>query len=872
MKKILVLLLSVFLIAGITPAEGLAKQSKRKKNKTEKLDTVKKESEYEKFLKKNLEISKGFITLYKTKGKVYFEVPLSLQGREMLIGSTISEISDNGDALIGSKPTEPLHVCLSKVGNKMNLVQISKDYMTDSSRPELKEALDKNSAGAIIASFKIEYYNQDSTAVVFDATDFFVGDQKSMRPFDEYSVNTSMGRAKRMPEYQSDRSFLGDVKAFDSNLTVKSYLSYKYSISYNGRTLREDVPFTALVTRSVILLDEKPYRPRPVDSRIGIFPTGKILFSEKGQHSRVVYFANRWRMEPSDTAAYRAGKKVDPVKPIVFYIDPAFPEEWRPAIFEAVNQWKEPFEKIGFTNAIEAREYPSDDPEFDPDNMKYSCIRYAPIGVENAMGPSWVDPRSGEILNASVYVYHDVVKLVNNWRFIQTSQTDESVRSGVLPKDVLHDALRYVITHEVGHCLGLMHNMSASATVPVDSLRSPSFTQKYGTTHSIMDYARFNYVAQPGDMQRGVKLTPPKFGVYDYFTIRYAYTPVFDMELNEEADLVSGWLTEAQADPVLRYGKQQAYVMDPRSQNEDLGDDAVAASEYGVKNLKYILPNVNTWIKDDEDFSYRSEIYTGIIYQYLTYVQHVYANIGGIYLYEKNDGDPIEHAYSCVPREVQKNAFDFLCRQIKDLEWLDNAELMQNIQIMGTPSKAFQTALAQAVIAAPQKIAASQMMCHDEEIYTVSECMKDLYEFVWAPTMKGRSLTGLDMMLQREYIKNMFALAGLKYPGAGAVNERSLAEDSNFAIPVPDFLKDYGTMMSRSCSCSGCTGESAYASPVAGYSSPYTMFVGQPVFDAEFYAYAMKVKKLIEQKVASSAGETKLHYELMLRNIKKTLK
>ncbi|MCM1503212.1 MAG: zinc-dependent metalloprotease [Bacteroidales bacterium] len=874
MKKVLTLLLTALIIAGVSPAESQAKTSRRKKSRIENQDTVKKESDYEKFLKKNPETHKGFITLYKEKGKVYFEFPLSLQGRDMLIGSTVSEISDNGDALIGSKPMVPLHVTFSKVGNKMNLVQVSKDYITDSKRDELLKALDKNSAGSIIASFKIDYYNQDSTAVVFDMTDFFVSDQKSMRPFDEYSMNTYMGRAKRMPEYQSDKSFLGDVKAFEGNVSVKSYLSYKYSISYAGKDLAENVPFTALMTRSIILLDEKPYKPRPVDSRIGIFPTGKILFSEKAQQSEIVYFANRWRIEPSDTAAYRAGNKVDPVKPIVFYIDPAFPEDWKPAIFEAVNQWKEPFEKIGFTNAIEAREYPADDPEFDPDNIRYSCIRYAPIGIENAMGPSWVDPRSGEIINASVYVYHDVVKLVNNWRFIQTAQTDESVRSGVLPQDVLSDALRYVITHEVGHCLGLMHNMSASATVPVDSLRSPSFTSKYGTTHSIMDYARFNYVAQPGDMQKGVKLTPPKFGLYDYFTIKYSYTPVFDAaDLQEEAEIVSGWLTEAQADPILRYGKQQMAVMDPRSQNEDLGDDAVKASEYGISNLKYILPNINTWIKDDKDFSYRTEIYTGIIYQYLTYIQHVYANIGGLYLYEKYDGDPIEYAYSCVPRDIQKDAFDFLCRQVKDLTWLDNEELMKNIQIMGTPSKTFQAALVQAIVMSPWKIASRQMMRHDEEIYTVSECLKDVYDLVWAPTVKGKTLTDLDMMFQREYVKTIFALAGFKYTGTGAVNDsRSLTDNSNFAIAVPEFLKEYETLGSHVCSCSGCAGHASGPSPVAGYSSPYTMFVAQPLFDAEYYTYAMKVKKLIEQKVNSATGDTKAHYELILRNIQKTLK
>lgn len=871
MKKVFTLILCTILVASLPQGYVSAKKTpKKKKGKTEQVDkdTVKKVTDYEKLMKEKPETHQGFITVHKSKGKVYFEMPLAIEGRDMLMGSTITETSDNGDGLIGTKPTDPLHITFRKTGDKVNLIRLSNDYITDSKRDAVREAIDKNMAGAIISSFKVHSYNQDSTAVVFDVTDYFVSDQKNMRPFDEFSTNTALGRANRSPIYQSDKSFLGEVKAFDSSVTVRSHLSYKYSITYRDRTIAEDVPFTAVMTRSIILLDEEPYRPRPTDSRIAIFPTGKILYSEKEQGAKTVYFANRWRMEPSDTAAYRRGEKVDPVKPIIFYIDPAFPESWKPAIYEAVNQWQEPFEKIGFTNAIMAKDYPADDPEFDPDNIKYSCIRYAPVQIENAMGPSWVDPRSGEILNASVYVYHDIVKLINSWRYIQTAQTDESVRGGKLTKEVLDDALRYVITHEVGHCLGLMHNMSASATVPVDSLRSPSFTQKYGTTHSIMDYARFNYVAQPGDMQKGVKLTPPKFGIYDYFTIRYSYTPVFDMDLEEETKLVSGWLTEAQADPILRYGKQQGATLDPRSQHEDLGDDAVKASLYGISNLKYILSNLNDWVEDDKDFSYRNEIYTGIVYQYLTYIQHVYANIGGIYLYEKYANDPIDYSYVCVPRDVQKKAFDFLCDQVKDLDWLDNEELMKNIQIMGSPAKSLQLAIAEAVVVSPMKIAQYENMGHGEEIYTASECLKDVYDLVWKNSLKGRRLTELDRMLQKEYVAMVFSGAGFKYKGFGARGSSIAAADSyEYEIPqalqLPEFLQEHAMLQGE---------HTSFSSPVAGYGQPFVNFVGRPLHDAEYYAYAMKTKSLLERMIRNSSGDDKAHYELLLRNIQRTLK
>ena len=260
------------------------------------------------------------------------------------------------------------------------------------------------------------------------------------------------------------------------------------------------------------------------------------------------------------------------------------------------------------------------------------------------MGPSWVDPRSGEILNASVYLYHDAVKLLNSWLFIQTSQADKRTRHSLIPSEVLEDGLRYVVSHEVGHCLGFMHNMSASSVVPVDSLRSASYTQKYGTTTSIMDYARFNYVAQPGDMEKGVAMMPPHFGLYDYYLIRWNYTPVLSAKTpEEEYKITSEWITKATADPVYRYGKQQSEILDPRSQTEDLSDDAVKASGYGISNLKYILSHMNEWLKnEDDDYSHRSDLYDGIIMQYLTYMMHVYHNIGGIYLQEKHVGDPVE--------------------------------------------------------------------------------------------------------------------------------------------------------------------------------------------------------------------------------------
>ena len=340
------------------------------------------------------------------------------------------------------------------------------------------------------------------------------------------------------------------------------------------------------------------------------------------------------------------------------------PEKWKKPIKQGVEQWNLAFEKIGFKNAIKAIDFPENDPEFDPDNIKYSCVRYAPIGIKNAMGPSWFDPRTGEVLTASVYLYHDIMKLITEWRFIHTSPADSRVRTTNLPDDIMEDALRYVVTHEVGHCLSLMHNMAASEAIPVDSLRSPAYTQKYGTTMSVMDYARFNYVAQPGDKERGVKLTPPNLGKYDYFSIKWLYSPIYNAEnAKGEIPILDKWISEKSGDPVYRYGKQQiGNLIDPSSVSEDLGNDKVKASEYGVKNLKYIMKNLNKWVGDeDKDFSFRTSIYKGILRQYQTYLFHVYGVLGGIYLNERYAGDALP-SYEFVSREYQKASIEISSR------------------------------------------------------------------------------------------------------------------------------------------------------------------------------------------------------------------
>ena len=709
--------------------------------------------------------------------------------------------------------------------------------------------------GAIYRLFPIETFTPDSSAVVIDVTDLFVSDDERLSPLDKYSQHTLSGRLKRKETFEKEKSYVTGIKAFSDNVSVCSSLNYRVTISERG--LR-DVPVTVSATRSILLLDSLPARPRLTDSRIAIFPTGKMLYSPTTQGARPVWYAHRWRLEPSDPEAYRRGEVVDPVKPIVFYIDRNFPRTWLPYIFEGVNQWSELFEEIGFRNAVQARLFPEDDPEFDPDNLKYSCVRYAPVTIQNAMGPSWTDPRSGQIVSASVYLYHDVIELINNWLFVQTSPADPRVRQKQIPQQIIGDALRYVLSHEIGHCLGFMHNMGASAVIPVDSLRSPTFTRQTGTTLSIMDYARFNYVAQPGDFERGVRMTPPRFGVYDRFLVKWNYTPLFVESPEEEYLLTSEWLREASAHPALRYGKQQfSELLDPRSLSEDLGDDHVRASEYGIANLKYVLAHLNAWTEsDDPDYTYRKAIYNGIVNQYFTYLNHVYADVGGVYLYEKHVGDSVEH-YRSVPRERQMRALEFLLDQLDDMRWLDDRSVTDNLGLVASAADAVCEAVMKAVVAAPSKVGLSAALAAGDP-FTPQACMSLIYDRIWAPTQRREALNLSQIKRQRLFLEMLGTVAGLRAEG----DSKSLAAMRQIEVPAA-FRADRDLFSPASAEC---------PNPVAGYGEPLPLFYEAPPMEGLAYDCVLRIRRLLEAQRNHPDLQTRLHYRALLHTIETCLK
>lgn len=757
-RSIILTLIAAALLVPSTDAAASVFKKKKKKAQTEataaqKPAPKKKQTPYEKLMKEVADSAcGGTFNLYRTsKDKIYMGFPRNMMGRRMLVGSTITATSNPAYLNVGYKYVKPTYF---QIDLKDSLVVLSvPGANATSSDPGMQTALERSYIPKVLRRIAVQATSKDSSEVIFEVTPLI----NSVAP---KGKNFSLTKAA-----DEKSTWFSDLKAFNDNASVKVHSNVDFTKTFlmlKGKVGSGSMAYTV----SFMLLPENPMPARVQDSRIGVFPVGpgegsvkyNLTSAEDGFKGYVL--ASRWRLELSDTTAWKNGQKVTVRNPIVWYVDNSFPEAWKAPIKTGVLAWNHAFEAIGLKDVMQVRDFPTaeEDPQFDPDNLKYSCIRYVPDATMNAMGPSWVDPVTGEILNASVLVYNDVIKLINNWRFVQTAQVDEKVRAVKMPQDIIDESLVYVISHEIGHTLGLMHNMGASSAYPTDSLRNAAFTAKYGTTPSIMDYARFNYVAQPGD--KGVKLVPPSLGVYDEYAIKWLYTPVIGAkDIWEEAE-IAGKIIEAKAgDPLYRYGAQQmatsaAYgSYDPSARTEDLGDDPIKSSDYGIRNLKYILSRMNEWVgADDEDFTHRGDLYTQLTNQYYRYIGNVMAQVGGIYLNNVKDGSAVKPSVP-VARKVQRASLKWVVSQLRSSSWINEPSVTSNLPLAAPQSNKICAAVAKSLASTvPTNVMLSSAVPGVAGPYTVKEYYDDLYAEVFASSIAGRRLASEEKTLQREVL------------------------------------------------------------------------------------------------------------------------
>ena len=753
-------MLIVFFTLGVTSyVDAQSGRIKRKKKKTTEIQKPKPKPKakpkkgailpYGKVVTKEMKTDEGLFKVHSADNTYLFEVPDTLINREMLMVTRIAKTA-NGIGFGGGK-TNTQVLRWQRKGKKILLRVVSHNVVADTILP-VHEAVVNSNFEPVLFSFPIKAFNKDTTAVVIDATSLFSTDVKPLGFPQFYRSRYKISRVDKT------RSYIDRVSSYPENIEVRHVKTYFASKPPSNGSVGS---ISVEMSNSMILLPKVPMKRRYFDERVGWFARGQVDYGLDDQRSKTVTYLDRWRLEvkDEDLAKFKAGELVEPKKQIVYYVDRATPEVWRQYIKQGIEDWQVAFEAAGFKNAIIAKDPPSkeEDPDWSPEDVRYSVVRYLASPIPNANGPHVSDPRSGEILESDINWYHNVMSLLRNWFFIQTAAINPEAQTIEFKDEVMGRLIRFVSSHEVGHTLGLPHNMGSSAAYPVDSLRSASFTKKFGTAPSIMDYARFNYIAQPED--KGVALMPD-IGPYDKHAIEWGYRPILDKTAKDEKETLNKWILDRADNPIYRFGHQQAGgVVDPSSQTEDLGDDAIKASTYGIKNLQRILPNIEKWTtKDGENYDEMATMYGQVLSQFNRYMGHVTANIGGVYEYYKTSNQE-GAVYSHVAKSHQKNALQFINKELFSTPaWMIDNNIYSKTQFSGAIEKIgnVQTRTLNNILDSGRmaRMIENQTM-NGSKSYNLVSMFSDLRRGVWSELYNGKRIDTYRRNLQRAHINRL---------------------------------------------------------------------------------------------------------------------
>ena len=821
----------------------------------------KEEDKYTKFFKdKKVETARGkFVTLHKIDGNVYLELPTKYLGKELMMGAKVTSTTDPDYLAVGSMNSAPIVFRFEKQDSVIVMKAPNSIVYRRDASPELQKALELNYRDQSVESFTPEVYKADSSAVVLKINSLVT----ESSPFFEI-VPSQQGPFKITSSRNSSLTFVRGLKSFDSNASVRVEMNFSVNASLMGvLTVAKDMPLTAEVTYTILPVEASNAIPRFADARVGYQTTRKVSFPDYLDQSEPVYLAHRWQLVPKDKKAYAKGQLTEPEKKIVFYLDSAFPASWQRPIREGVLRWNKAFEAAGFRNAIEVRDFPKNDKQFDPDNLEYSCIRYIPNSQETIASSNWTDPRTGEIFSGNLTIYNNVEALLHKQRFIGTAAVDPQVRSSRLPQALFEESLSQLVTQEMGSVLGLLHNYAASASYTTDQLRSAKFTKESGLTPSILDGVTYNYLAQPSD--KGVRLINDQLGVYDLFAIDWGYR-YFDLKGDPaaEAKELLSRVDKRAREPYLRYAPEQRYAVDPTVRTEDLGNDPIKTAELTMKNLAFIQSNLSKWITNDPDSRKKKSLYLAIVQGYYLQLKNAMSLVGGVVCQESRLSTSLPR-YQVVPKAKQREAFQWLLRQAKDFQ----GKADRNFERKGFIDVSYYDQLLEFLVKdiydlRSRIIIASQV---DSKTYSLGEYFDDLYQATFASTIAGKSPNHMERLMQIAFIDKSVAgtvnprnaTPGMPYSFAGApasVGGKliSLASTTDYSDALKSGRVNYG---------GGDPSASIY--PMANV----------PALDtSEQYMYAalLKVRPLLEQRAASTADRTlKAHYQTLAFKVAKLL-